>query len=580
VTGFQKIISAKKYTDLQYIVNTNDRGYILCGELSDTLVMDSSRLCIAKIDSSGNILWMEGYKNTILPSNYIIGLLNSGEILLAGDVDIGGPSLVMSLLKTSSTGNILWRKYYSTNGSVPLSLLQTKDNSYIISGLVNGIGAGNDDILLVKTDSSGNLKWYKTYGGIGNEAGYSLIEASDGGYGIVGLSDGFGSGNNDIYFVKTDSNGSLQWSKTYGGINDEAAFDVQQTSDGGYLLAGFTNSFGAGSYDQYILKTNSNGIVQWSKTFGGTSYDYIRYCQNCIADMNDRSYSLVGETHGVFNSAMDIILTNIDTLGNLNWSKEYGGSKIESEPDISSAHDGGLLISCITTSFHTNSQDAYIIKTDPLGNSGCNQMDVTNQIIVMNAPTITTAPATQVDSAFSQDSVSVTVVPQTWTEQTICSCSVTAEFAFSTNNSQLTCNNTSLNSSSWLWDFADGNNSALQNPIHTYTSNGTYKVCLTANDVGGCNDSTCHNININVGIYEEQNNILINIYPNPTDGIFTIVSEKIKSLEIVNVLGEKIWQQTKSCDKMHIDIDNNPKGVYFIKVQTAKGVAVKKIIIQ
>ncbi|MFZ8835401.1 MAG: hypothetical protein ACO2O5_14590 [Candidatus Caldipriscus sp.] len=123
-------------------------------------------------------------------------------------------------------------------------------------------------MFLVKTDANGNVQWAKTYGGAGWDQPYSVQQTSDGGYILTGETTSFGAGDRDIFLIKTDANGNIQWAKIYGGTNWDQAFSVQQTSDGGYIVAGGAWSFGAGSYDFFLIKTDANGKVIWGKNYG------------------------------------------------------------------------------------------------------------------------------------------------------------------------------------------------------------------------------------------------------------------------------------------------------------------------
>jgi len=139
------------------------------------------------------------------------------------------------------------------------SLIQTSDGGYAITGYTKSFGAGEADVYVVKLDAHGNLQWTRTIGGPGDEAGNSLIQTSDGGYAIAGFTESFGAGGGDVYLVKLDAKGNLQWTKTIGGPDDESGKSLIQTSDGGYAIAGFTYSFGAGWNDVYVVKLDKNG---------------------------------------------------------------------------------------------------------------------------------------------------------------------------------------------------------------------------------------------------------------------------------------------------------------------------------
>jgi hypothetical protein len=162
------------------------------------------------------------------------------------------------------------------------SVQQTTDNGYIIIGTTNSFGAGSFDIYLIKTDADGNILWTKTYGGTNNDYGNSVYQTTDGGYIMTGLTYSFGVMNSDVYLIKTDANGNLLWTKTYGGAGDDRANAVQQTPDGGYIVSGWTNSFGAIGQDIYLIKTDSNGNPVWTKTLGGGGNDVATSLQQSL----------------------------------------------------------------------------------------------------------------------------------------------------------------------------------------------------------------------------------------------------------------------------------------------------------
>ena len=139
------------------------------------------------------------------------------------------------------------------------SLIQTSDGGYAIAGNTSSFGAGENDVYVVKLDAKGNLQWTKTIGGPDIDESQSLIQTSDGGYAIAGYTTSFGAGYADVYVIKLDAKGNLQWTKTIGGPDDESGNSLIQTVDGGYVIAGTTESFGAGGKDVYVVKLDRNG---------------------------------------------------------------------------------------------------------------------------------------------------------------------------------------------------------------------------------------------------------------------------------------------------------------------------------
>jgi hypothetical protein len=191
---------------------------------------------------------------------------------------------------------------------------QTTDGGYIVAGGTSSIGAGNSDVYLIKTDANGNTLWTKTFGGTGDEYAYAVQQTTDGGYIVAGDTNSFGAGNRDWYLIKTDANGNTLWTKTFGGTAVDYATAVQQTMDGGYIVAGITNSFGAGNADAYLIKADTNGNTLWTKTFGGTDYDTAY----AVRQTADGGYIVAGGTVSFGAGTGDMYLIKTDASGNVN----------------------------------------------------------------------------------------------------------------------------------------------------------------------------------------------------------------------------------------------------------------------
>ena len=191
------------------------------------------------------------------------------------------------------------------------SIQQTEDGGYIVAGDTNSFGVGNSDAWILKLNSSGGVEWQKTYGGDNYDYGKSIQQTEDGGYIVAGDTSSFGAGNSDAWILKLNSTGEVEWQKTYGGGGNDSGLSIQQTKDGGYVVAGITYSFGASNSDAWILKLNSSGGVEWQKTYGGDGYDIGESIQQTSG-----GYIVAGETKSNGAGLFDVWVFTMDSFGN------------------------------------------------------------------------------------------------------------------------------------------------------------------------------------------------------------------------------------------------------------------------
>ena len=234
---------------------------------------------------------------------------------MAGRTGSFGAGLVdVYLIKTDGSGNKVWEKTFGGSSyDYGYSVQQTSDGGFLIVGNTYSLGDGSLEVYLIKTDVSGNKVWEKNFGGSSFDFGYSVEKTSDGGFVIIGFTTSFGAGQEDVYLVKVDAEGNKIWEKTFGGFLEDQGNSIQQTSDGGFIISGFTESLGAGYFDVYLIKTDANGKKIWEKTFGGSSFDW----GYSVQQVSDGGFVITGKTFSSGAGGSDVYLIKTDSEGNV-----------------------------------------------------------------------------------------------------------------------------------------------------------------------------------------------------------------------------------------------------------------------
>jgi hypothetical protein len=243
-------------------------------------------------------------------------------------------------------------------------VIQTDDDGYAICGATWSFANWSlySDTYLIKTDSLGQLVWQRAYGGTFRDSGAALCPTPDNGYLVVGYTESFGSGPSDIYVVNTDSVGDTVWTRTYGGTGYDMAYSVGQTHDGGYVITGYELSSGSGSTNLLLLKIDSLGDVIWSATHGGDDEDK----GFSVQQTSDFGYIVTGASASYGAGDTDLYLLKADSLGDTLWTKTYGGAQNDAGYSVAQTPDFGYIVAGYTTTA-PGYQHIYLLKTDSLG---------------------------------------------------------------------------------------------------------------------------------------------------------------------------------------------------------------------
>ena len=264
--------------------------------------------------------------------------------------------------------------YGGLDGERANSLVVTSDGGFALAGHTKTLGAGLSDFWLVKTDKQGNMEWNQNYGGEERDIAHSLIETSDGGYALIGkiLYYSNVSRRSNIWLVKTDSLGVMEWSQTYGGEFSDDVSSLVEASDGGYVFAGATQFSGSGNGYAWLVKTDSLGVMEWNQTYGGLDNDRV----HSLIKTSDGGYAL-GLQRDMIETIphmdTDVVLIETDSLGVMEWNQTYGGAERDMVSSLVEVSDGGFALAATTYSFGVGGGDFWLVKTDSLGVMEWNQ---------------------------------------------------------------------------------------------------------------------------------------------------------------------------------------------------------------
>lgn len=342
------------------VQQTTDGGYVFVGDTTSRLPKTKTTqtdILIIKTDAVGNVQWKKTYGGPKTDDGRYVQQTKDGGYIIAGfTYSFGAGNNDAWLIKVDANGNSEWTKTYGGKGfDAARRVQQTDDAGYIFVGWT-GIRTW-PDVWLVKIDQYGAVEWEKTFGGPKSDYGFFVEQTNDGGYIIAGETWSFAVGYSDAWAIKTDSNGNVEWSKTYNTGLEDIAYSVLQTDDGGYVLAGSTYTAGTPYADFWLVKTDSQGNQQWIKTFGGALSEEAR----SVVQTDDGGYLLAGYTKSFGAGNEDVWLVKVDSNGNEQWNQTFGGKNTDWAMSIQQTMEGGYIVAGHTKSFGVGG-DAWLIK--------------------------------------------------------------------------------------------------------------------------------------------------------------------------------------------------------------------------
>jgi len=470
------------------VIQTMDGGFMMVG-FTNSIGEGNKDILLVRYDDSNNELWHRTYGgNNVDEAFGVVETPDSGYVIvgITGSGKLGGQDII--ILRTDAVGDTIWEFSYGGAGTEEAqSVDATSDGGYIIAGSTVSYGAGNNDVYLIKINSSGTVQWSKTFGSTDIDRAFQVKETTDKGFIIAGYTAV--SGFDDMYLIKTDSVGDTAWTRILGGSLQDIGYSVIETYDGNFIVTGFTSSFGVSFRSIYTVKVDKFGNVIWSKTMGGNNF--LQAFD--IKSTSDSGYVMVGYTYVLGGGFGDMYILKFDKSDIFQWSSAFGGILSDRGHSVIQTAKGGYAIVGNTSSFGQGGSDIYMAQTNENGYIGC--VEDRGTPIIANVVSIVGFGAI-VGTGIATDTA--TAITSTWSfiDETKCYCdTAVAGFGFQDIALTVLFSDSSLQAETWYWDFGDGDTSTQQNPTHNYGADGTYNVCLVITNNCG-SDSICDSVSV------------------------------------------------------------------------------------
>jgi len=410
------------------VKQTLDGGYVVAG-YTGNFGSGWGDFFLVKFNAIGSVEWAHAIGGISYDESYSIIQTNDGGFAMVGETWNLTPDDTTSdlfFVKLNSMGEEEWDRAISgTSGIVGYSIIQTTDNGYAAVGQNNYFGEDDADIFIVKLTLTGVLEWSCNVGGTGSEVGYSIVQTNDSGYAVAGWTESYGVGERDFFLVRLSSSGDMIWSRTVGGVNNDNAGSLVYTSDGGFVVTGYTSSYGIGG-DLLLVKFSATGSMEWSRAVGGTNGD----CGYSVVQTSDDGFATVGVTSSFGAGIPDtsnIFLVKLNSAGTFEWSRavSLGGMQSSYGSSVVQTIDGGYAV---TGTAESVDRYLFLVKLDSNGN-GCIG-EAISPTVTFTSPTVT-IPVPLIENTIPTiSSVSTTITIPTPTVTEICESSACLDTLF------------------------------------------------------------------------------------------------------------------------------------------------------
>ncbi len=358
-TQWTKTYDGSSYDEGYSVLQTNDGGFLILGNSSSFGMYD--KIWLIRTDPVGDTLWTRVYGQDSSNDGYSIRPTPDSGYIIAGIANAATSNSDFYLLKIDRNGDTLWsRTYGGLSYDEGYNAQPTNDGGYIVVGYADSYGTGGD-IYAVKTNSLGDTIWTRTYGGGDLDFGSAVRETPGGGYIIAGTKGSYGPSLDDVYLVKINNNGDTVWTRTYGRPNNlDWGLALDLLPDSGFIVAGWTCPMSGTNANVYLLRLKANGDTVWTRVFGGADDDYARYVQLIPTG----GYIVTGFTNSYGAGQCDVWLLKVNAVGDTVWTKTVGGVGADAGACVIPTSDQGYIAVGYSDSFEPGG-DVYAIKIEP-----------------------------------------------------------------------------------------------------------------------------------------------------------------------------------------------------------------------
>ncbi len=351
-------------TEVAYSVQTTpDGGFVVAG-YTESFGAGGTDAWVLRLDADGNVLWQEALGGAGSDVAYSVRGTSDGGFVVGGYTSARG-ELEAWVFRLQADGSLVWQRAYGPGGVYDVR--PTLDGGFVVAGATTAFGAAGLDAWVLRLGPQGDILWQRRYGGGGSDVAYSVRGTSDGGFVVAGFTTSFGAGSYDAWVLRLDASGNVLWQKAYGGGLQDWAYSVDVTPDGGFVVAGYTESFGAGRNDVWVFRLDGSGNVQWTATYGDTADDYAYAVQT----LPDGGFVVAGYTTS-FGAVYlgDFWVLRLGSDGGVVWQRRYGGVSYDWAYAVQATAGGGFVVAGMSQSFNDLNRDVWVVQTDGAGGVG------------------------------------------------------------------------------------------------------------------------------------------------------------------------------------------------------------------